>query len=152
MIRSLNSANPILDLSRTYTQNGYFKFKPIGLWYEIDGSWVDWCKYNQKDWLRKYVIEIEFDLEKVLILKAKKDLNKFIKTYEEREFKGYNQINWRRVAEDYSGIEIQNYNELKWNHSDLYFEVWFLSWDISSGCIWDLSIIKKWSLKELIIS
>ena len=42
-------------------------FKPIGLWYGIGTSWIDWVISNMPDWECENIFEIKLDESKILI-------------------------------------------------------------------------------------
>jgi hypothetical protein len=135
----------------TYLQKDSNTFKPIGLWYAIDGAWIEWCKNEMPHWIKKHEITLEIDMSRVLIIKTVKDLNEFIKKYTIFISENINGIYWRRVATDYDGIEIQNYRKLKWSEDciKLFCPIWFSGWDVSGGCIWNLLAIKSYKVTEL---
>lgn len=149
--RIINTGRKKLNLSMPYKQNGHFK--PKGLWYGIDNEWLDWCSSEMKHWIKKYNIEIEVNENKLLIIETKKQLKDFEKRFGTntlpQTMKGleFIEINWKRVTECYSGIELRNYHAIKYSR-DFAFEwsCWFYAWDVSSGCIWDLSIINSYCL------
>ena len=120
--------------------------KPKGLWYQIDDSWEEWCKYNMPQWLGTssrgaYKTNIEIDKTNVLVIKTLEDFDNFHNKYRALNIY-YNKlvnINWERVSEEYDGIEI----------SDYFYErrltgwcSWYYGWDLASGCIWNTNIIK----------
>ena len=151
MKRSTNTNTKTLDLLKVYKQNSNITFKPMGIWYGIDDEWLRWMKGNMNHWVRPYNIEIDVEESKMLIISTIPQLDAFIKKYHKRgsEFEFMGEINWKRVAKDYSGIEIQNYYELKWGDYPYRMgAMWFHGWDVSSGCIWDLSIIKNQKLEQ----
>jgi len=144
MNRVINTEHNGIDLTREYSQN--LDFKPIGLWYGYDSNWVDWSNSFNYD-VKKNMIRIEIDTTNLLTIKTVKELLLFTKSYR-RAFNGnkfLKFIDWKKVAKDYSGIEILNYHVLKSKCRTLGVlgEIWFFLWDIDSGCIWDLSILKK---------
>lgn len=153
MKRVINTSRKKLDLALTYKQDEKYEFKPKGLWYSIDGEWLEWCEGNMPHWVKPRNIEIELDESKIIIIETAKQLRDF----EERfgydmisPIKGITacrlmQVRWSKVAECYSGIEIRNYHKIKWS-GDLNWSTWFYGWDISGGCIWDLSIINSYCL------
>lgn len=118
-------------------------FKPVGLWYEIDGGWIDWCSGEQPDWARAYAghypIEVTIPT-RLLTLATPADVWAFSRRYSTNIVPHLRGIDWQRVARDHGGIEIRNY----WKMSTLRFEIdlmWFYGWDCSSGCVWDLTAI-----------
>ena len=50
-------------------------------------------------------------------------------------------INWEAVALDYKGVEITNYGKIKFSKGIM--STWFYAWDVSGGCVWDLSAVKS---------
>lgn len=132
--------------------------KPNGLWYSIDWSWVDWCKDNT-GWTHRNHFELEIDLTKVLLIDTGNKLKEFAKNFGEipewqKELANSDAmkklwdnpkrdyINWKQVAEKYSGIEINPYHRMQ--RRDY---LWVSGWDVSSGCIWNLELIK--SVKQI---
>lgn len=129
--------------------------KPIGLWYDIDFSWTDWCKENT-DWSYGNHFELEIEMNKILLIDTEDKFKSFLKQfgavpYYAKEFSsspspeikkmGLNirkeHIDWKKVCSLYSGIEINPY--------DCYYNYVFSfinSWDVASGCIWNLNAIK----------
>ena len=78
-----NTNSPCIDLEREYLQDN-LDIKPYGLWYEIDGSWINWCKIQDfKDYDSKY--EIELDMSNILIIDDIKSIIDFINTYEGKD-------------------------------------------------------------------
>ena len=68
------------------------------------------------------------------------DLLEFEKEYlvHPKEYYGFKMIDWVRVANDYSGIEISPYlYEARMKH------MWYYGWDVASGCIWGSGVIRK---------
>lgn len=144
MNRTVNTELEEIDLKREYSQ--HLDFKPNGLWYGYDSNWVNWLDSFDYD-VKKNMIHIEINTTNLLTIKTFEELLSFIKSYihEVNGNKCLRFIDWEKVTKDYSGIEILNYPVLKSKYRALRLlgEVWFLLWDIDSGCIWDLSILKK---------
>jgi len=122
--------------------------KPKGLWYQINDSWEEWCKYEMPQWLGPnsrgaYKVNIEIDKSNVLVIETLEQFDEFHETFctdnpNTRYLKKSN-INWKRVCNLYDGIEISNYfyeRRLDDNCD------WYYTWDIASGCIWNTYIIK----------
>ena len=77
------------------------------------------------------------DKNKLLVIKTMKDFDIFNKRYRIEE-NTYSLINWKIVAKDYGGIEICPFISKRKNY------IWYSSWDVASGCIWNIkSIIKN---------
>jgi hypothetical protein len=117
-------------------------FKPNGLWLSDendDWGWSAWCKNN--DFLAgKHKTEFEVDLNNVLHLKNNKEVNIFEKAYPLKgglhKILSSFTIDWVAVAKDYKGILITPYNK------NFNLGIWHSSWDVSSGCFWDVSCLK----------
>ncbi len=118
--------------------------KPNGLWYECqDGSAMDWkafCETGLSDGYSKYDGTYNVILKdkgyNILHITDEYYFDKFVKKYsvphpvfpDDRE---EDLIDWPKVAEAYSGIEICPYLHKK---RDV---MWYYGWDVASGCIWD---------------
>lgn len=150
MTRIHHTNNSSLEIPYIYRELK-LDFKPAGLWYDINNSWTDWCKENTK-WKHENHFELEVDLSKILLLDSVEKTKAFHAEYS--EFASYythlpkdykedewdwitKHINWKRVSEKYSGIEINPY--WRWEFD----ATWYSSIDVSSGCLWDLSCIKS---------
>jgi hypothetical protein len=144
MKRLHNTDSIEISLNKKYSQKDT-DFKPRGLWYAIDNEWLEWCLDNMSHWIKENVFELEIDISKIIVISNKTELNNFIKKFTEVKYECLETINWNLVKEEYNGIEIVNYNHLKYNigyQSFHNFPTWFYGWDVSGGCIWNLSIIK----------
>lgn len=61
-------------------------------------------------------------------------------------------MNWTKVAEKYSGIEVCPYV----NDKNIPFDLsWYNNWDVASGCVWEptkaiknFNLLKKWTPEE----
>ena len=141
--RITNTKNCKIDL-REYEQMK-LDHKPRGLWYSLGDAWEIWCE-NANFPKHPHTFELNFDMEDILVIKTFQDLVKFQeKYYEVHETVGtfrMGKINWKRVKEDYAGIEIQNYSKFErdmlWDKFGLDSCLWYDMWDVSSGCVWDL--------------
>jgi hypothetical protein len=138
MIYCHNSENSELDLNLTYEET-FNSFKPRGLWYEINGSWKEWCEKNDFP-LGKY--EHFLDTKDCNILKVKhySELEKFnTMSHLPANFTVLlKYVNWKKVKELYDGIEFTNYSKT----FDLNEPLWWNTIDVKSGCIWNLKNLK----------
>jgi len=155
IVRSTNSDSPQLDLSKKYINNG--STKPNGLWYEIDNDWVRFCAMGNVEWMRKYDITLDIDFSNILILDTYEKAIEFRKRYKvpmkqfahisDPDFLEYTyHLNWGEVGKQYKGIEIPNIENVK--QGDIMADDWLYSWDVDSGCIWDLSAIKNYKVVD----
>ncbi len=147
-IHSRYNPDLVID-NKPYKQEGS---KPTGFWYAIDHEWIEWCGMNDFRFnTLRYHYSLDIDKSDMLILSTPEDVLTFAELHEEG--KGYiKKIAWEKLTDKYTGIEINNYYKFHWlaykddyQYSDRVREVsllWHDSWDVSSGCIWDTSIIK----------
>ena len=150
MKRVVNTPHKELLLNYSYQKNTSYNLKPNGLWYAIGTEWIEWCESEMPHWVHPYCIEIEIDQNKILLIQTLTDLKKFIIEYSSNPIDSFYTIDWKKLSNECSGIEINNYYTLKWRlmNLDIGKGIWLSSWDVSSGCIWDLSIIKNWKCYE----
>ena len=95
---------------------------------------------------KKFGYKIYPNIEKIIVLRTMEDLDNFIDKYlnskpdyeSERFGDGYN-IDWDRVTQDYSGIEMPTYDNLDfrdlWRKDSKRYK-WLYNWDVPSGCVW----------------
>jgi hypothetical protein len=139
-----------IDLNRKYYKSGHPNGKPHGLWYDINGEWKHWCEDEEFEGIYKNNFELEIDTTQILIIENYSELLSFHNKYSVpgKHSYGiftarYNSIDWQAVRSRYKGIEIRNFNRIKYTESNGDYPMWFYGWDVSSGCIWDLSCITK---------
>ena len=141
----------VLDKTLFYKQKiGECYKKPNGLWYGFGDSWLDWCKGEMPEWVGEYFYFVDTGESNILVLRDICDVVSFYKKYSVDKLEyvdiGWmefgNPIDWRRISEEYDGIEIPNYLwNCRMNHS------WYYTWDVASGCIWNLDQVSI-SLKK----
>lgn len=118
-------------------------WKPSGSWYSLGEYWVRWMIGEQPDWFIRYnkIYMLDLDYSKILRINNAKKMEIFQNKYGVQPYKQHNDftmmIDWKRVVEDYTGIEII---PMIWENS----RDWYRTWDIPSGCVWDSSAIKGW--------
>ena len=139
-IRLFNTISKEVDLKRTYPLYKDYHLKPHGLWYSIDTEWIEWCKDNQPSFIKPNSFNLEINLNECIVISTEKELVDFNKEYTIESY--YKYIDWNVVRKKFKGIEIRNYKEL-YEYRYNFDYLWFSGWDVSSGCIWDLSIINK---------
>jgi hypothetical protein len=106
--------------------------KPLGLWYGIGTSWIDWVKEEMPQWDYNNVFEILIDESKILKITDFNELMEFTNEYlDNNEILSNYYINWNEVSKKYSGIEISPYI---WEGRMKF--LWYYGWDVASGCIW----------------
>lgn len=152
--------NKIIKLKNIKKQ--YIDFKPDGLWYAKDNEWKDWAKKNLK---RKY--KYHYKISIYLTTLDKPDKTKILKIYTMNELikftikfgkkksspiSDFILIDWKKVAKKFGGIEIKILKYIDISEIDKYFKteqtslMWNYSFDIASGCIWNMKSIRDISL------
>ena len=147
-----------LDLGNTKYVQTRVTVQPNGYWYSIGSSWPNYV-YNQTrgpfsrdlpelllpvDYAKKMsnvyfypkrfiYLDDEPDKTKVLKLNTKKSVYAFDDLYGTKKGKA---VNWKKVAQNYAGIEFNPYYDL----SDL---EWYYGLNVPSGVIWNLNPVIK---------
>lgn len=135
-----------IDLKKIYKQKK--GWKPEGIWYSCGKSWYNFIKDNDiNDRLNKYIHSLylkrkicitikEKNYEKLLVIKNNDEFDAFFNKYKIfSKTLNYFLIDWKKVSNDYGGIEICPY--LK----DKRMVTWYYPWDVASGCIWNNDLI-----------
>lgn len=121
--------------------------KPSGLWYSCGIEWYVYFRDNfvQKEGeLKKSVKKLIIDCSKIKMITTYEELLSFHKKYRIRKKMDtyYTFIDWKRVQKEYYGIQICPClrNLIPFSKKSL---MWYYSWDIASGCIWNPDAILK---------
>jgi hypothetical protein len=95
----------------------------------------------QPTWESDYMHIIDVDLSKMKVIRNYEQLLEFHNEYSTMNaMSGYPHIDWNKVSQKFSGIEIVPYiNETRFDEEIQ----WYYTWDVASGCIWDSSGIKS---------
>jgi len=116
-------------------------FKPKGLWFSFGTQWIDFLDRSmftreEVSNLLQHVYDIKTNDSKILTIGMENE-SLFLETYGVENDSDIMDVDWKKVASDWSGVEILiNPRELN--------ERWLWStWDIPSGCVWDISGIKS---------
>jgi len=120
--------------------------KPTGLWYSPSGpdDWKSWCEAEGFDGLGPFQYALTIDPACTIIkLRTPDDIFCFNDQYSIELPYGIMEIDWKRVADDYDGIEIAPY---QWKCRLDTRVFWYYGWDCASGCLWRP---KQSTLKEL---
>jgi hypothetical protein len=121
---------PIEQSFRYYHYN-----KPQGLWYAVGTEWLDWTESEMPDWKGDHFYKIEIT-DKVLRINTERKFIQLMNGY--RHEYGYGMgIDWPKLAENYSGIEISPYR----NDCNRY--MWYSGWDVASGCLWKRDAVQN---------
>jgi hypothetical protein len=147
MKRIHNTAADQIFLDGEYDQGNDFKLKPVGLWYSFDRTWTNWCKDNFEERVYPNFFELELKKGKLLYVRSLKQARELSEQYRDEQLyiNGMLHIDWNKLKPVYPGIEFPNYWKVK---AEMFNDrgpllTWLYGIDVPSGCIWDLSIIKK---------
>jgi len=119
--------------------------KPTGLWYAPGSEWREWTRAEMPTLLAKYNVLYDVEItDRVLRISTPEDVHEFSEWYRAKSGWEYEMenvthgrsritnIDWLKVAQDWSGVEVNPY------HWDLRFTyLWYSGLDVPSGCIWD---------------
>jgi hypothetical protein len=132
-------------ISFTGKQQQKDSFKPKGLWYGLGMGWLQWVSSEMPDMAMdyKHLHEIKVT-DKVLKLHTKEDAINFTKNYGAISYLKEFSIDWERVANDYSGIEVKEPKTWFWGNRETLS--WLYPWDVPSGCIWKADGIESITL------
>lgn len=136
-------------------KNSTEQFKPVGLWLSYNDEWLQWCKVSDYyNFNPNYYYVYEFDIKKdanLITIGNYVELLQFVEYYRYKSMMHGSGVNWNKVYEDYDGLVILNYDDIKdqifkqdlnmntlknidLNRSMLNV-VWFLGLDCSCACI-----------------
>lgn len=138
-----------------YQEDLSWQAKPNGLWISVEGdklgeNWKEWCETEEfcvENLKHSYEILLKEDA-RILHLKTPEEIFEFTKKYPLR-IRGWDadsdtyQLEWFEVKKKYQGIIISPY---QWPCRLSLESCWYYGWDCSSGCIWDLKCIDKFTL------
>ena len=168
--RNIITNHKIIDITSLKYKQYEHSLKPNGLWYSLYSSWYNHITNQNMDYkIKNYIHKIELneniftnlqnlDSNKILLIKNLDDVAIFTKKYKIVEgnrkkmnmdpnskiYFNYSEIDWKKVAKDYGGIEYYpyvKYSSLFFNKKHLEIYIWFQAIDISSGCIWNTKSI-----------
>lgn len=142
--------------------------KPHGVWFSVedfgedDQNWKSWCigeRFRLEALKYKYSISIR-KKARILYMYTMEELDAFSLKYAGNDpscFKRYTGnpeqrpciyiIDWERVMSEYDGIIIAPY---RWDCRLMNPTTsWYYGWDCSSGCIWNMQVIKSFVLDSI---
>jgi hypothetical protein len=113
-----------------------FAYKPLGLWYSVNGDWERWCLADGcEHWIAgtcRYALDVSG--ANLLVLTRAADVIDFSRRYETAAARyGIRAIDWGRVGAAYDGIEIVPYQWGCRMHDDCR---WYDGWGCASGVVW----------------
>jgi hypothetical protein len=131
---------------RVYSQHPVPWHKPRGFWVSVRGEddWPNWCvseSFRTETLANRYEVKLREDAN-VLTLVGIQAVLEFNAEYSEAVAPGVKAeyINWGRVSGNYDGIIIAPY---LWPLRNSMQCFWYYSWDVASGCIWNLDAIES---------
>ncbi len=144
IIRIHSSKTPIDKIYNKLQHN--ITFKPRGLWYAYNNEWNEFGEDEGMNFAYnyKYKLTVELttldkpDRNKVLLLNTIKDVELFEQKYKSTFF----HPDWKRLAEDFGGIEISCMNSIK-KLENFMKHLWLLAFDVNGGCIWNIEVNAK---------
>lgn len=135
------SKDPIYKLEkRQYIQKSWDK--PDGFWYGFGNEWIDWAEIAGPEYMGEYIYEVDINGSNILQIKNYLEITEFTKEYgsSKQIVPGIIfSIDWPRIELKYDGIEINPYmGKVRTDEKTL----WYYTWDIASGCIWNMDKVK----------
>jgi len=133
------------------TGNQSKSMKPRGLWYAVGSEWLKFVSQEYHRGFGSYIYKIEINPSSMIMINNDRSFIDFADKYGVHDdhlasFMGRDgaimNIDWTRVASDYSGIEISPY---LWDFR-LSNHMWYYGWDVASGCIWGEDVINDYEL------
>ena len=132
-----------------------FQSKPAGFWVSVEGpyDWEWWCKaetYNLENLVVSYEVKLK-ENAKILYLETETEIFEMAKKYPAKirtwdaESDTY-RLDWNEIKKEYQGIIIPQY---LWECRLSQKSCWYYGWDCASGCIWDLSCIEEFNLRNI---
>jgi len=165
MVRDTKAAGMSFENLREYYYNSHNSLLQIllpGYEYEIKNSCFQWGEIG----CGSYIYELKFikkniftninnkDKDKILLINNYEDLVKFNRKYTklEKEKEGlgsylFRKIKYKKLINDYGGIEIRNYNAIRKKLREVekgkYQSTFFYVLDYDTGRFWDEKLIKE---------
>lgn len=137
-----------LDRTRTYLQDTPAWYgKPRGFWVSVDGpdDWPSWCdteQYRPDRLAHRYEVRLA-STANIITIDTAYGLLQFEHEWGVRILNATN-INWPLLALRYDGLIIAPY---QWSCRS---RDWYYTWDVASGCIWNLDAIETLELASAV--
>lgn len=159
-LRHYGKAPVKLDRSREYNLDGGWNHKPRGIWFTPAKGPDTWPKYWRENMGRessRIAVEHEVTLApnaNILWIRNYEEFDAFHEEYKtglSYDSSRLEYIDWRRVSDKYDGIIIIPYlwgrrmGGINWGDPSNPGpeQMWYYSWDVASGCIWNLRAIQS---------
>lgn len=114
--------------------------KPSGLWLSVEGSF-GWEDFENGEYSGKHKFLVGLNTDNLAVIDTKEDALNFTVKYGVRGEFGMN-IDWRKVALDYSGLYVSEYAGRTLCHLDKSL-FWLYGYDFESLCIWDATVVSS---------
>jgi hypothetical protein len=121
--------------------------KPYGLWFSPDHSWAKTALSSMPDKLGKYSFLVDTSKTNILKISTSEDLANLHRDYGAvtREATGnHSLIDWRKVRDDYDGIQFKNVQQHESTQPAWYKGLW-----VDSGSIWNASKVEVTPLGKM---
>ncbi len=160
------ASEPVKLDRRHYPQCGHPK--PNGLWFDVNGSWKQWCEsiqFRLEKLQYRHSVTI-LDDSRVLYLKNARDIDRFTRRYGQNisgnieslqnpeEMDEFTRQYGRDLFKDIVG-QFSNYimwEDVAEKHSGIVIHpfsrsrsrkyLWYYGWNCAGGCIWNLNVIR----------
>lgn len=147
-MRIHTSKKPISKLEqKNYVQNP--GKKPDGFWYGFGDEWIDWTETAGPERKGEYIYKLDISEQlklsndsKILQIKDYPEILEFTQEYGSsiQIIPGIIfSVDWPRIGLKYDGIEINPYIDQARIDDKT---IWYYTWDVASGCIWNLDKVK----------
>ena len=133
-----------------------YLFKPVGLWLSYNDEWMEWCanaEFYTSNIDTHHIYEVDLNnifKDSINLIKITniEEFEIFTKKYAHfsKEFRSQ-KIDWYQVMQDYDGLMVLNYYQIKHSIKLNMMNTWFFALDISCACIWNGT---KVTFKELL--
>lgn len=143
-----------LDRDFDYTTHSRQRHdKPRGLWVTVEGEhdWPTWCRaeeYGIDGLAVAHIVELD-SWANILRIATAQELDAFTAEYGVpwRSMHDFiHEIDWAAVAQHFHGILITPYlHERRYTSGSS----WYYTWDVASGCIWNLDAIASFRAVEV---
>lgn len=139
------SDKPVSRVRSTPLSRQEVSYKPHGFWLSVEGEndWKEWCEGEQ---FRAIEEQLAYEIElapsaNILKISSVREIDSFHSVYSSKISSRRENIDWRRVAENYDGIIIAPYIWERRLVGDA--SGWYYPWDCASGCIWNNGAVAK---------
>jgi len=167
------ASNPVKLRRRSYPQSGHPK--PNGLWFDVNGSWKQWCgaaEFRMEGLRYRHTVSI-LDTSQILFLRKAKDIDLFTREYGHnlsglfqplQSSEDLDSFAHEYGSDLFADIVGQFSNYIMWEevagkYSGIiinpYFRsrsqtcLWYYGWNCAGGCIWDTDVIRLGNVYDM---